>query len=273
MACPFPGMDPWLESPSVWPDFHNALAGEIRAALNGSLPNPYYAQLNVREELTITSEALTRHIVPDVSIHSPQGNGGGVASAVLVGPRTDVAEFEEIEVFSEPSEVNFVEIRDAKSGHEVVTLIEILSPSNKQPGKDHDAYLEKREAILGSTASLVEIDLLRAGSRELFGGDVHERLLRYAPPLDYVVTVQRAWKRRLANHYQLFPIRLTDCLPVIAIPLREGDVEVTLDLQYAFQETYNRGPYARGAVDYGRPAEPPLREDLGVWAAERLRAR
>lgn len=270
MACPFPGMDPWLESPSVWPDFHNALAGEVRAALNGTLPNSYYAQLNVREELTITSEATIRHVVPDVSNHAPHGDMGGTASAVLVGPRTDIAKYAEIEIFSEPNEVNFVEIRDAKSGHEVVTLIEILSPSNKQAGKDHDAYLEKRAAILGSTASLVEIDLLRAGSRELFGHDVHQRILSYSPPLDYVVTVQRAWKRRLANHYQLFPIRLYDCLPVIAIPLREGEAEITLDLQYAFQETYNRGPYARGAVDYSRPAEPALREDLRTWATARL---
>ena len=56
MPSPFPGMDPYLEDPALWPDFHDALAGEIRALLNRNLPEPYYAQLGVREEIDIIVE-------------------------------------------------------------------------------------------------------------------------------------------------------------------------------------------------------------------------
>jgi hypothetical protein len=28
MPSPFPGMDPYLEAPDIWPDFHNALGAE-----------------------------------------------------------------------------------------------------------------------------------------------------------------------------------------------------------------------------------------------------
>ena len=57
MKSPFPGMDPYLEAPDVWPDLHDALAGEIRTALNGSLPPPYYARLEMRPEIGIVVDA------------------------------------------------------------------------------------------------------------------------------------------------------------------------------------------------------------------------
>src|SRR5262249_38963893 len=56
----FPGMDPYLEAPDIWPDLHDALAGEIRAALNNSLPAPYYARLEMRPEVGIVDEGAIR---------------------------------------------------------------------------------------------------------------------------------------------------------------------------------------------------------------------
>ena len=37
MPSPFPGMDPCLEKPSLWPDVHHELISEIRATLNRHL--------------------------------------------------------------------------------------------------------------------------------------------------------------------------------------------------------------------------------------------
>ena len=276
MPSPFPGMDPWLEDPKVWPDFHDALAGEIRASLNRTLPQPYYAQLGVREELGIVGQTATRRIVPDVSIqrsHVPApiripAASGGVA--VLESPRDEVAESVHFDLYNESQSVSFVEIRDARSGHDVVTLIEILSPSNKQAGPDHDHYVRKRKEILGSKTSLIEIDLLRAGRRDFFGLEVHQRLYEFDPPVEYIVFVQRAWQRTDTCRFQLFPIRLQDILPVIAIPLRVSDAETTLDLQYAFQQTYDRGPYRRGAVEYDSPPDPVLPAGFIEWARNQI---
>ena len=33
MPSPFPGVDPYIESPALWSDFHNNLASEIQAHL------------------------------------------------------------------------------------------------------------------------------------------------------------------------------------------------------------------------------------------------
>jgi hypothetical protein len=45
MPSPFPGMDPYLESPDIWPDFHHRFAEHVSAELNRTLPAPYYARL------------------------------------------------------------------------------------------------------------------------------------------------------------------------------------------------------------------------------------
>src|SRR5919197_4772217 len=69
MPSPFPGMDPYLEAPDIWPDLHEALAGEMRAELNLRLPQPYYARLEVRPEVGIVDDVGTsRRIVPDVAV-------------------------------------------------------------------------------------------------------------------------------------------------------------------------------------------------------------
>ncbi len=267
MPSPFPGMDPFLEDPALWPDFHDALAGEIRAALNGALPDDLYAQLGVREEVGIVDEGRIRRIVPDVAVRGPELERGAGAVAVAE-PRADVAPFVEVQIGSDPREVNFVEIRDARGEHAVITVIEILSPTNKRPGKDRDLYLRKREEVIDSRTSLVEIDLLRDGDRTFSGSMLLARLADFDADPEYLALVNRAWQRVPDMSLQLFPAYLRQPLPVIAVPLREGEPETTLDLQYVFHQTYDRGPYRRGAVDYDR--DLGLDDDLRTWTRERV---
>jgi Protein of unknown function (DUF4058) len=48
MSSPFPGMDPYIEEPEVWSDFHGGLADEMRAQLNSVLQPRYVARLTPR---------------------------------------------------------------------------------------------------------------------------------------------------------------------------------------------------------------------------------
>ena len=48
VSTPFPGMDPYLESPTMWEDFHNNLATEIQAQLAPLLQPRYLAVLEPR---------------------------------------------------------------------------------------------------------------------------------------------------------------------------------------------------------------------------------
>jgi hypothetical protein len=276
MPSPFPGMDPYLEHPGIWPDFHNALATHLRDALNRTLPAPYYALMETREELGLMGEPSSRVVIPDVLVSAhPSATGasnGGVAT-VISAARTEVSPRIEFEIDSERVQLNSVEIRDAHFGHEIVTLIEILSPSNKLGGADREKYLQKRREILASPSSLIEIDLLREGERAWTEADYAIALQELIPRPDYLITVNRGWKRaELARlNYQVFSISVQQTLPAIPVPLRKPDREPILDLQYLFEQVYDGGAYRRGAIDYSNPPIPPLPLALREWCAERVR--
>ena len=165
MPSPFPGMDPFLEVPDIWPDFHDRLAGEISPLLNQTLPAPYYARLEMRPEVGIVEEeSQPRRIIPNVAVvRHPRALPGSSQTAVLDGPRTALSPFFEMTVSDEPIRHHFVEILDPSRGHRLVTLLEIASPSNKRPGPDRESYLRKRREVMGSDVNLIELDLLRSG--------------------------------------------------------------------------------------------------------------
>ncbi len=270
MASPFPGMDPYLESPTFWPDFHDALCAEIRGHLNQNLPQPYYAQLGVREQICVVDDERSRSIIPDVNMQQHPWISSGRGVALLERPRAELSEAIDFLLDQEEmlEEVSFVEIRNARSNHEVVTVIEILSPSNKAPGPDRDLYSAKRSSILMSATSLIEIDLLRAGDRSVFGPQLHDNLSKkLTTPPNYLVLVHRGWRPRRFSG-QKYPIELRQVLPVIGVPLSESEPLAPLDLQFAFQEAYDRGPYRRGAVNYDELPESPLPAGLDSWAKD-----
>ncbi|HEX5268924.1 MAG TPA: DUF4058 family protein [Gemmataceae bacterium] len=270
MPSPFPGMDPYLEAPDIWPDLHDRLATRLSDVLNETLPAPYYARLEMRPEVGIAEEEGGRRIVPDVAVvrhPRPSPTAGGVA--VLEAPRAAVSPFVEVEVIDERARHAYVEIRDPSRGHHLITLIEIVSPNCKRPGDDREAYFRKQREVLDSDASLIEIDLLRAGQRPLADARIEVGILGLRPAPDYLVQIHRAWKR---SSVQLFHTRVIESLPVFLIPLREGQPEVLLDLQFVFNRAYDGGPYRRGAVDYTQPPRPPLPVDLEEWGRERVRA-
>lgn len=132
MPSPFPGMDPYLEAPHIWPDFHHKLASELSTELNGSLPSPYYARLEMRPELGIAEEGKSRQrIIPDVTVvRHPRHQTTPEGAAVIDRPRRDISTSLEFVVHSDAVRHYFVEIRDSSGGHKLITLIEIRSPSN-----------------------------------------------------------------------------------------------------------------------------------------------
>ncbi len=264
MPSPFPGMDPYLEASDIWPDFHDALASEIRTTLNHELPAPYYARLESRPEVGIVEEGRSRRkIVPDVAVvWQPRANLRETtgATAVLERPRSDVSASLEVTLQSEPIRHHFVEIRDSSREHKLVTLIEILSPSNKRLGPDREAYRTKQGQVLASDASLIEIDLLRDGQRVLPDLNLSAFLAQLEPSPDYLVLVSRACKRdAVGMGYEVFPCGLREWLPCLPVPLKETEADVLLDLQFVVNRVYEGGPYLRGAVDYSRPPDPRCR--------------
>jgi hypothetical protein len=166
----------------------------------------------------------------------------------------------------EPVRQGFIEIMDLKSGRRVVTVIELLSPSNKLPGPGRELYLRKQEELKEGGVTLVEIDLLRTGSRVL---SVAFDRVPEGHRTPYAACVRRGWKNLEFEYYRI-PLR--ERLPAIAIPLRQADSDIALDLQALLDECCDEGRYVED-IDYREEPDPPLDPDDASWADALLRER
>ena len=160
MPSPFPGMDPYLEQ--HWGDIHTRLTVYAVDALPAQLPFGLVAR--VEEGITIDVGVDLRLVKPDLRVVEeqapPWSDGGGT---VAVAEPLAIAEPLVVNVETPVTE-RHVEIRDASDDMRVVTVIEFLSPTNKQPGEHRDAYRRKQREYLAGGVNLVEVDLLRSGA-------------------------------------------------------------------------------------------------------------
>jgi hypothetical protein len=248
---PFPGMDPYLEHPSIWEGVHARLIVAFANQLQPQLDPRYIATI---EERVFIEGPQQR--IPDVWI---QKSTDDVQSPARSAPDVDTAvviEVEDLEIHQ-----TRIEIRDAYNDMKLVTLIELLSPTNKRPGPGRESYLAKQREILAGDGHLVEIDLLRVGERALC---VPSWRLQEFEPFDYVACVNR-WPKR--NRYEVYACRLEQRLPRIAIPLADPDPDVRLDVQATLDQVYSDGRY-RLRLRYDEPCEPPLDKARQQWAKQ-----
>src|SRR5712692_9172974 len=125
MPSPFPGMDPYIERPEIWPDFHDRLITFIQEALQPQL-RPRYVALGRDRLFVVESE---RPIYPDLALvrtASPQAPAASTAAVVLDADAPAV-----FELWREEIRQPLIEIVEPAAGNRVVTAIEVLSPENK----------------------------------------------------------------------------------------------------------------------------------------------
>lgn len=249
MPSPFPGMNPYLEHPDAWSDFHERYLTVLARELGRALPRQFFVKV-------------------DQNVYGHDAVGGGLAligrgdayvaarhnappsearTAPATTPASGVVTFEE-ELSIEES---FLEICDSQS-RAVVTVLELLSPTDKRPGPKRDQFLAKRRALVVSRANYVEMDLLRGGPR---------LPLRGRPGCAFYVLVSRASARPRAD---IWTIGVRDVLPVIPVPLRDEGAFVALPLQPSLHEVYDDATYDRYVYDHD--PMPPLSPEDTAWA-------
>ena len=252
MPSPFPGMDPYLEHSVLWEGVHARMVVAIANRLQPLLDPRYVATVEER----VYIEGPQRRI-PDVWIQKTRESEGTVA---VVEPRASGAVIVDVD----PLEVrqSRIEIVDAYNDMKLVTLIELVSPTNKAAGPGRESYLQKQQEVLDGDCHLVEIDLLRRGDYVL----VPEWKLDDVQDHAYLACVCR-WPRR--TRYELYPMPLREPLPGIAVPLADPDPDVFLPLQDVFTQVYDDGRYLR-RIRYEEPCEPALPADDQAWADQLL---
>lgn len=249
MPSPFPGMNPYLEQDYAWHDFQESYLPLVREMLSAQVLPRYFVKIDEHilvHELEENSQQLLGRA--DVGVAPGAGpRGGYTGAAVLEAPTHAWLPHVDTE------RLCYLEIRD-RENRQLVTVIELLSPTNKRPGRDREQYLAKRSRLLNSSVHFVEIDLLRG----------HPRMpLIDRPSGDYYVLVSRVQEQPRVD---VWPIRLRDRLPEIPIPLRVGDAEAALDLQQALHRLYDAAGYE--VYLYDVEPTPPLTPEDAIWARQ-----
>jgi hypothetical protein len=240
-------MDPYLEHPALWPDVHNSLLAALRDELAQVVAPHYYVALEQRAYL-LTPDDIVLVGRPDISMV-------GAPLRREVSPAPHQAGVMEVELpMTDELRENFLEIREIKTGR-AITVLELLSPTNKINLDGREQYLRKRGQILRSRTNLVEIDLLRAGGPMPMTGVSRQS--------DYRILVSREWRRPRAD---LLAFDVRGVIPTFALPLQMGDTEPSVDLNTALQDLYRRARFDL-RLDYTLPAVPPLTPGDADWAA------
>jgi len=245
-------MDPYLEQPAFWSSFHSRLIVALADALAPQLRPRYYVEVETRTYTDTPDGSEVLVGIPDAVVLSRQAIPSPLAKspgALTVQPMPQSV------TLPIPTEVKerYLEIREVGS-NAVITVIEVLSPKNKRPGKGRTVYQEKRQTILGSASHLVEIDLLRGDSPLPMAGQINLA--------HYRILVSQAETRPQA---ELYAVTVREPLPCFPLPLQATDNSVLVDLSTIVRGVYDRASYDL-RIDYSQsPPPPPFSEEDQVW--------
>lgn len=222
MPSPFPGMDPYLEEEKLWPEFQHHLVLCLYQILLPGLVDRYRARVSQRQY--VTEQALFTSII-----------------------REDHSE-------------DFIEIRQRGDG-KLITLVDVVSPTNRTSIAGRDAYMETRKKARGGGANLVEIDLVLQGQPML---DYSRENL---PEWDFAVTVTRTAQ---PERHEIYTATLQKRLPRFRLPLAGDDRDTVLDLHTAFSRCYDQAGFGP-RIDYKRDPATKLSDAHRTFVAHLLK--
>jgi hypothetical protein len=210
----------------------------------------YYVSIEERTYLLEPGGGLAFSTYPDAAVIGE--------TAPIYQTATSGSEVVEVELpLPEEIRETYLEIREVADDKKVVTVIELLSPTNKRPGRGRELYEQKRLLLLGTKTHLVEIDLLRTGESPAMRG---------GPSSHYHILISRWQDRPTAT---LLPFGIRQPIPRFKLPLQEGDEEPMLGIGRLIHDLYDRAGYDL-RIDYTADAEPPLTAEDKAWIINQL---
>ncbi len=155
-----PGMNPYLEC--RWSDTHTRLITYIGDALSEQLPL----------ELTVVAEESVSIDAPHEMSISLRADVAVVENGDIRVPQTILSATDqpstltiaEPEILRLPGAHRWLEIRDTHN--RLITVIEILSPSNKTRS-GAEQFSHRQDCLIRDGVNVLDIDLLRSGVRAL----------------------------------------------------------------------------------------------------------
>jgi len=149
--------------------FHHNWITSIAGALNSGLLPPDYYSLPEQVLGPGNPDVLALQLTFPNAPSSPKANGtptvsgtGGIAVATLPPKTRFTDQTNEISVVRKSKSVVIRHI----SGHKIVALIEIVSPSNKSSKSEIESFVRKAVEFLRNGIHLIVLDLFPPGPRD-----------------------------------------------------------------------------------------------------------
>lgn len=253
MPSPLPGMNPFIEQPELWSEFHSRMIVAIADSLDELLNRDYRVAVKKRVYLGQDDEQVLIGI-PDVAVTASTRSLQDSNRSTVAVAEPQTVELPQLKEVQE----RYLEIREGATGV-VITTIELLSPKNKRTGEGRDAYLRKRQQVLTSRTNFVEVDLLRGGRPLPVKGSLVS---------DYRILISHSCERPQA---QLYGFNLGQEIPVFGVPLQTGEGEPPLQLQPLMSRVYDRARFEL-AIDYNQTLSPQLSESEQTWVLAHIQA-
>jgi len=257
----FPGINPQLnsllqspgteEQPTLWHTFHTSHIAHIVDFLNDQLPDNYAAypeQSLQTREFDSSGTVTLRRPEPDVTVFQESPSSGVQVAAVSGSPTWQMDIIEVLEPLKHPAAAIIREASTQSELGQIVTRIELLSPSNKRPGSP---YFTKRIEALQSGLPLVEIDYLHEQPPVVSKLPVYPHEPGSYPYYIAVSDPRPVWEEGVVSVYGF---GVDDPAATFPLPLMD-DEKLLFDLNAVYQHTFERGRWSHH-VDY---AQRPVR--------------
>jgi len=258
---PYPGINAHLNSllqtpgslaqTAIWPSFHSQHIAHIVDFLNELLPDHYLAlgeQSLQTRDLDMGGAIEVRRPVPDVSIYR-RGEATGELAVAIFTPTWEGRVVDVFEPIPQPKAAIIRELLPQGKLGDIVTRIELLSPSNKPGGANYTSYVAKRVEAIETGVPLVEIDYLHESRSVILQLPVYPQ--RNAYPYAMIVSDPRPnWADGKVRVYG-FGVR--DAIRSFPLPLAH-DENLVLDLNPVYHHTFRAGRWG-DLIDYGDEPE------------------
>lgn len=218
---PFPGrMDPFAEQPRYFQQLHAGMIGVLLGEIRRPLLEMGYI---VGREASLQ---IAEKREPDVYVSQQAGQAKPAGTTWDYDRAAEAVQAEPGVVLTmEPPEVEAVQVRSRDTG-QLVTVLEFISPRNKQGHDEMRDYRRRRDRLLAKNINLVEIDLTRSIKRL-----VDDRLVeQYAYHM--AVFLPGRSPRFIGMEFE-------EPFKRLALPLREEVLPV--DLQQVYEAAYREG--------------------------------
>ena len=286
MPSPFPGMDPYLEDQSLWPDFHRQFLIELQEQVADQLPSMLVAELESRSSLApLDRKTLDERLSAETTAEPDVGSDVGGSSLATTSASNRL--WQTATISEPPTTARLTHNRrTATPGHrqdgnglrhgkrDVACLH--VTPQSRLLVEPFVEVTEPRLVVrrAGDRRIVAVLDLFTphtkcepgrlqylAQRRNLLREQVHLvelDLLIGGEPMPLTGVGPWAHYFALITDAQQYPEcdvyswTLRDSMPSIPLPLRPGGSSILLNLTAAFQSCYDRGNY-RASINYDMP--------------------